>query len=137
LDGDDYPSDEDGDEDEVFGLQGLSEDDEDIDGDQEEDDVDAQDLGRAEGHPVKKKASSRAGAERKPKQSDSEEETWGRSKTAYYSSNAAEIESDEEANQLEEQEARRLQRKARDAMIDADFGFEDVIDVEEDKEPPE
>lgn len=63
-----------------------------------------------------------------------EEESWGRKKSAYYSSNAAELDSeDEEANELEEQEAKRLQVKARDAMSDHDFGLADIAqeDAEE------
>ena len=59
--------------------------------------------------------------------SEEEEEGWGTKKSAYYASNAGEIESDdEEAHELEEQEARRLQTKARDAMADDDFGLGDV-----------
>ena len=58
---------------------------------------------------------------------EEEEESWGRKKSAYYSSNAAELDSeDEEANELEEQEAKRLQVKARDAMSDHDFGLADI-----------
>lgn len=61
---------------------------------------------------------------------EEEEETWGSGKAAYYSSNAAQIESDdEEALQLEEQEAKRLQAKARDDMNDEDFGLEDSIEA--------
>jgi hypothetical protein len=61
--------------------------------------------------------------------SESEEETWGRNKSAYYSSNAAQLESDdEEANELEEQEAKRLQAKARDIMDEDDFGLGDTLE---------
>ncbi len=60
-------------------------------------------------------------------QESEEEESWGRKKSAYYSSNAAELDSeDEEANELEEQEAKRIQTKARDAMLDDDFGLADI-----------
>jgi U3 small nucleolar RNA-associated protein 3 len=60
-------------------------------------------------------------------QESQEEESWGRKKSAYYSSNAAELDSeDEEANELEEQEAKRIQTKARDAMLDDDFGLADI-----------
>ena len=53
-----------------------------------------------------------------------EEESWGRKKSVYYSSNAADLDSeDEEAN---EQEAKRLQLKARDVMADDDFGLADI-----------
>ena len=58
-----------------------------------------------------------------------EEEGWGTKKSAYYASNAEQLESDdEEANELEEQEAKRLQSKARDAMADDDFGLGDVVE---------
>lgn len=58
-------------------------------------------------------------------------ETWGRNKSAYYSSNAADVESDdEEANELEEQEAKRLQAKAREVMVEDDFGLHDLAEVE-------
>lgn len=74
-----------------------------------------------------KKSSSKKNA------SDSEEEgeTWGHSKGAYYSSNAAQIDSeDEEANELEEEEALRLQTNAREGMCDEDFGLGDVVEGE-------
>ena len=61
---------------------------------------------------------------------DEEEEGWGKKKSVYYSSNAGQIESDdEEANELEEQEAKRLQAKARDALTDDDFGLGDPVEV--------
>ncbi|KAI0054563.1 hypothetical protein BV25DRAFT_1873312 [Artomyces pyxidatus] len=60
-----------------------------------------------------------------------EEESWGRKKSTYYSSNAAELDSDdEEANELEEQEAKRLQEKIRDVMAEDDFGLGDVVEVD-------
>lgn len=65
---------------------------------------------------------------------EEEEESWGHKKSAYYSSNVAELDSeDEEANELEEQESKRLQVKARDAMADDDFGLADITqeDAEE------
>jgi U3 small nucleolar RNA-associated protein 3 len=63
-------------------------------------------------------------------ESSEEEETWGRKKSAYYSSNAAEIESDdEEAIELEEQEAKRLQSKFRETLTDNDFGLDDPFEV--------
>jgi len=74
--------------------------------------------------------------------SEEEEEGWGGKKSAYYSSNAAQLDSeDEEANEMEEQEAKRLQAKARDTMIDDDFGLTDVADAgaaeqEDDLEEP-
>lgn len=68
-------------------------------------------------------------------ESESEEEAWGKKRSAYYSSNAAQLESDdEEANELEEQEAKRLQAKARDPMQDDDFGLADPVEVSVDPE---
>ena len=50
-------------------------------------------------------------------------------KFAYYASNAERIESDDGgANEVKEQEAKRLQAKMRDAMADDDFGLEDVVE---------
>jgi len=40
---------------------------------------------------------------------------------------------DEEGNELEEQEARRLQAKAREALTEEDFGLRDDCDDEEEK----
>lgn len=55
------------------------------------------------------------------------EESWGRKKSIYYSTNAAQIDSDdEEAQKLEEAEVLRLQAQARDALDEADFGLFDV-----------
>jgi U3 small nucleolar RNA-associated protein 3 len=56
-----------------------------------------------------------------------EEETWGTKKSAYYSANDAHFDpEDEEANELEEREARRLQMKAREGMGDEDFGLDNL-----------
>jgi len=147
--------DEDGHEEEVFALQGVS-----SDSDDEEDDAGylrevPDDERGSDGMQVDSDADSEptpSKSKRKPSKaarenktssstkhaSDSEEEedTWGRSKGVYYASNAAELDSeDEEANELEEQEALRLQAKACEAMCDEDFGLGDV--VEGDAEPPE
>ncbi|KAJ7212214.1 Sas10 C-terminal domain-containing protein [Mycena pura] len=125
LEGNNFGEDEDGDEDEVFGLD-LDEDDDEVEQENAEDDEEI---------PVATKKSSKS---RKPKakstsesssDEESEEEGWGRGRSAYYSSNAAQLESDdEEGNELEEQEARRLQTKSRDSMRDEDFGLEDVVE---------
>ena len=65
-----------------------------------------------------------------------EEEGWGKKKSDYYSSNAAQLESDdEEANELEEQEAKKLQAKVRDTLGEDDFGLGDA--VEDAPEPEE
>lgn len=58
---------------------------------------------------------------------ESEEETWGTKKSAYYSANDAHFDpEDEEANELEEREAKRLQMKAREGMGDEDFGLDNL-----------
>ena len=38
-------------------------------------------------------------------------------------------EDEEEAYEMEEREARRLQARARDTMEDADYGFDDMADM--------
>lgn len=113
----------------MFALKGIpsSESDEDEEGAYEEDDEDED-----QPHPVSTSKGSNAKAKPPTKSDDEEEqeseeeESWGRKKSAYYSSNAAELDSeDEEANELEEQEAKRIQTKTRDAMLDDDFGLSD------------
>lgn len=130
LEGEEAGADDDGDEEEVFALNGIpsSESDEDEEDAYEEDDHDED-----QPHPVSTSKGSNAKT-KPPTESDDEEEQeseeeegWGRKKSAYYSSNAAELDSeDEEANELEEQEAKRIQAKTRDAMLDDDFGLADV-----------
>ena len=70
-------------------------------------------------------------------ESESEEEGWGKKKSEYYASNAEQIDSeDEEANEMEEQEAKRLQTKAREVLTEDDFGLGDAaeaISLEQDK----
>jgi len=128
LEGEESGDEGDGDEDEVFGLKGLSDEDSD---DQVEDQGDSD----MEEEPPKIKSKISKGKKLTLKDSsessdsESEEETWGRNKSAYYSSNAAQLESDdEEANELEEQEAKRLQAKARDIMDEDDFGLDDTLE---------
>ncbi|KAL1748059.1 Sas10 C-terminal domain-containing protein [Schizophyllum fasciatum] len=132
LEGEDDDDDDLGQGDEVFGLQGLSEDSEDDADEEEYADIDDEDESLAPSKPQKKakgKKGSKAAAPSSSSgasDSEEEEETWGRGKKAYYASNADEIDSeDEEAREMEEQEARRLQGKALEGMTDADFGLED------------
>lgn len=145
--------DQDGDEEEVFALQGVSSEDdgeaeypyEAADDEEESGCLQVDSDADSEPTPPKSKLKSKLSkvardtkkSSSQKNASDSEdEETWGRSKGAYYSSNAAQIDSeDEEANELEEQEALRLQAKTCEAMCDEDFGLGDV--VEGDAEPPE
>lgn len=137
LDGEDVRSDDEGDEEEVFALKGIDDDSEDDDDAEDmEDDEDNLDMPTDPGpSSIKgkknkgKKAAKAAGSSDEESGSEEEEEGWGRSKANYYSSNAAQLESDdEEANEMEEQEAKRLQAKARDAMVDDDFGLDDIVE---------
>jgi len=62
---------------------------------------------------------------------DDAEESWGQGKYAYYSSNADQLDSDdEEGHELEEQEATRLQMKSRQELRDEDFGLNDELEFE-------
>lgn len=138
LDGDDVRSDDEGDEEEVFALKGIPDDESDEEEDEDSEDEDSDDNGqdlRKDPGPSKtqtkkgKQSAKALASSDEGSESEEEEESWGRSKAAYYSSNAAQLESDdEEANELEEQEAKRLQAKAREAMTDNDFGLEDILD---------
>lgn len=141
---------EDGDnEEEVFALEGMSDDEDEYaydeavgyDGEEGDEDMEEEKEESSNKYPTSKsKSKAKAKSKSTSKtskdtvtspQPDSEEETWGRSKGAYYSSNAAQLDSDdEEANELEEQEALRLQAKGRDAMGDDDFGLGGVVEGE-------
>lgn len=104
--------------------------------DEEAEDGDEDEVAYAENedHVVKKrkpKSKSKKASSSSSSSSESEDDTWGRSRSAYYASNAAQIDSeDEEANELEEQEARRLQVKARDAIHEDDFGLDEGLEAE-------
>lgn len=134
LDGKDLIDDDDGDGDEVFALKGLDDESEDDGGEDEDvdmDDLDDEEVMEKTLAPKTKKQKAQRKKELVQSESseepESEEETWGRSKSAYYSSNAPQLDSDdEEANELEEQEAKRLQAKSREDLEDADFGLEDI-----------
>lgn len=128
---------EDEDEDEVFGLKGMSDDDDEEDDIMQGDREDLEEDDHTMDEPItdkrrKKNKGKKASKSSSVEESEEEdmEESWGRGKSAYYSSNAAELDSDdEEANELEEQEAKRLQAKARDGMRDEDFGLLDAHDL--------
>lgn len=147
LDGDRYgiPDDDEDVEEEVFALNGIpadsdsdGEEDEDAEMDNEED-IDEEDdtlerptakkSSKSKTAPKSKARPGFASDEDDEEDEEEEDESWGRSKAAYYSSNAAELDSeDEEAHELEEQEAKRLQAKARESMTDADFGLGDIME---------
>lgn len=133
LEGDEY--DDDGDDDEVFALKGMVDDsDDDIEGEDEEEEEIVEEAPTRKSKSKKSKSKKKA-ASSSSEESESEEETWGQGKSAYYSSNAAQLESDdEEGNELEEQEAKRLQGKMRDGMGEGDFGLQDSPEVRGDEE---
>ncbi|KAF9468556.1 Sas10 C-terminal domain-containing protein [Collybia nuda] len=130
LDGTNFGSDDDSEDEEVFALTGLEEE------ELEEEDISANEG--AEEEPLeetrpRKKATKKSKKiqESESASSSEEEETWGKTKSAYYSSNAAQLESDDdEGNELEEQEARRLQGKIREDMKEEDFGLGDIPNLE-------
>jgi U3 small nucleolar RNA-associated protein 3 len=143
LSGDEYGDNEDGDEDEIFALKGLEMDEDQGEGDYTEDYEDEYVEGKGLPSPGTLKSKKKDKKKEKGKQTSSEdeeeeEETWGRGKTAYYSSNAAQLESDdEEGQEQEEQEARRLQRTALESMTDDDFGLNDKHDITGTNDPLE
>jgi U3 small nucleolar RNA-associated protein 3 len=130
-----YDEDDFGAEDEVFALNGVDSSSEGEDGDGDlagEDDM--MDVGEgsstsrpANGVKVKQTKAREPDSDSGEDEGESEEETWGTKKSAYYSANDAHFDSeDEEANELEEKEARRLQMKAREEMGDEDFGLDNL-----------
>lgn len=132
-DGDHFDGDED--DDEVFALKGLEsdsdndeqhyEDEEEME--QQEEEVIPEKMKKAS----KSKKRSKAAEESNKSEEEEEEESWGKGRGAYYASNAYELESDdEEGNELEEQEAKRLQKKMREEMKDDDFGLDDNPELE-------
>ncbi|EJC98864.1 uncharacterized protein FOMMEDRAFT_170690 [Fomitiporia mediterranea MF3/22] len=147
LEGEEAAPDSDYDDDEVFALKGLAESsDEEMD---EEDEEDEEDEAEEVSKPQKKakakqtkKSEKKSGKkvtssdEDKSEDEEEEEESWGTKKSAYYSSNAAQIESDdEEAHEMEEQEARRIQAKLRASMREEDFGYSEALQSAVDLQP--
>lgn len=131
LEGNEYGGDDDGDDDEVFALD-LSDNEEEVEDEEEaEDDDEEVPVAKSKSSKSKSKAKTKAKAKTSSEEEESDEdEAWGRGRSAYYSSNAAQLDSDdEEGNELEEQEAKRLQAKSRDAMADDDFGLGDAVEV--------
>ena len=138
LDGDEMQYDEDdfGAEDEVFALKGVDSSSgegsggEDLGGDDDAMDVDeGASTSRSTKAPAVKPTKVRkpSAPASDSDEDESEDETWGTKKSAYYSANDAHFDSDdEEANQLEEKEARRQQMKAREGMGDEDFGLDNL-----------
>ena len=143
LGGDEMRLDEDdfGVEDEVFALNGVDSSSEDGSGDDDQEAMDIDEppstFGVSKGSRAKPtktlKPPATASDSDKDKDDSEEEEAWGTKKSAYYSANDAHFDSeDEEANELEEKEARRLQMKAREGMEDEDFGLDNLQALAED-----
>ncbi|KAH8824904.1 Sas10 C-terminal domain-containing protein [Flagelloscypha sp. PMI_526] len=123
-----------GNEDEVFSLKGVpgpNESDDEDDDEQQDSDVSMEEA---------PKKSSKKSSQRKKKKSkqdlseseqeSSEEEHWGKSKSVYYNSNAAELDSDdEEGQELELQENRRIQAKHLSSLTDEDYGLEGISEL--------
>ncbi|PPQ89658.1 hypothetical protein CVT25_013845 [Psilocybe cyanescens] len=136
LEGDDGEFDGDGDDDEVFALKGLengSDDgEENYEGEEEEQELEEKVVATKTKKSTKsKKTKGKAAEENDKSEEEEEEESWGKGRAAYYASNAYELESDdEEGNELEEQEAKRLQNKMREEMKDDDFGLDDNPDLD-------
>ncbi|KAF9974992.1 hypothetical protein BGZ73_001485 [Actinomortierella ambigua] len=103
-----YQDDDEGSEEEVFGLD--SEEDQDEEGEEELSDLD-EDLGRSKGH------------DEDEDEMDLDKKSWGKGKRSYY--DAEEIESDEETAKAEEEEALRLQKKRLQEMSEEDFAPEE------------
>ena len=140
-----YDEDDFGAEDEVFALNGVDSSSEDNgrgedpgeEGNAMDVDEDPSATHPTEGSNVKPTKSRKPSALVSDSDEDEDEseegETWGTKKSAYYSANDAHFDSeDEEANELEEKEARRLQMKAREGMCDEDFGLDNLQALAED-----
>jgi U3 small nucleolar RNA-associated protein 3 len=138
LEGEEEYEDEDEDDDEVFALKELGasysdDDDDEMAGDQDVgDDLSEPEEGTEVSLARRDRKNNRPKTKKGEKEEANEEESeddesWGRKKSAYYASNMDQIESDdEEANDMEEQEARRIQRKGRDTLVEDDFGLSDI-----------
>lgn len=137
-----YNSD-DGDEDEVFALRGVqddSEDEEELDDhlDQEYYEIAEEEKASSKKKTKKENKSKKVNGklktqnkDRSDEEEDDVEESWGQGKSAYYSSNADQLDSDdEEGHELEEQEAIRLQTKSRQELRNEDFGLNDELEFE-------
>ena len=80
---------------------------------------------------VNGKAKTRKEEDKSEEDEDDAGESWGQGKAAYYSSNADQLDSDdEEGHELEEQEASRLQMKNRQEFQNEDFGLNDELEFE-------
>lgn len=134
LEGDENDLSDNGLENEVFSLKTQSQDTTSSDNDEqlpaETDETETEGVKPTKAAKSSKKPSKVSSAQRAASESSSDtevqEESWGRNKGAYYSTNAAAIDSDDEdTRRLESAEILRLQTQARDALEEDDFGFLD------------
>ncbi|KAF5315015.1 hypothetical protein D9619_007306 [Psilocybe cf. subviscida] len=143
LDGNSREMMDDEDDEEVFALKGMEGDSDSDDGVPDYDEEEEEDYPMAEEDAAPKKEKKKSKKDKKAKgknavdeedeeeQGEEEEESWGKGRGAYYSSNADQLESDDdEGNELEEQESKRLQIKAREELNDDDFGLNDNPETE-------
>lgn len=131
LEGDDEWDDDGlGDQNEVFGLKGLasSDDDEeegqsDLGEEHEEDEADAKATPSSKS---RAEPSRKAPSKGKDESEEEEDEGWGRKQSAYYVNGEGDVseEDEEELEKMEEEEARRLQRKAREQIAEEDYGLD-------------
>lgn len=136
LEGDTHGDDEEwGDEEqEVFGL-GLATD---SDGTTEEELSDDNEKTIEKTKPSSLKANkgkvNKRAPSTSPSESESEEETWGHKKSAYYASNSEFLsrnqgeENEDELNEMEEQEARKIQARMKNLLLEDDYGLNDIQD---------
>lgn len=131
LEGNNDEWEDDGDDEEVFALKGMEDDsDEDRQYNEDEDEEQEEEVVAPLKKKTKKSKKSKTKSvdeDEKSEEDQEPEESWGKGRAAYYSSNADQLESDdEEGNELEEQEAKRLQSKMREEMKEDDFGLDDT-----------
>lgn len=129
-------------EEEVFGLGIEDDSDDDNEDDTGEEDTAINegydDLDRSPPRKPKKTQKTVKKNEASPSSSGSESEeseSWGRKKSAYYASNDGLLadkegeDDEEEAYEMEEREARRLQARMRETMDEEDYGLDDVMNT--------
>lgn len=130
---------DDGDDDEVFALKGIPDGSESVEENEDFGDLDQDKDWAKKEEPAsttkkagKRKKSKKVDEESKPwydeENQEEAEESWGHGKAAYYSSNADQLDSDdEEGHEQEEQEGIRLQAISRQDLQDEDFGLNDEL----------
>lgn len=121
-------------EEEVFGL-GLDTGSEDDRGDAElsnEDESHSKEREPSVPKFKKGKTSKRPASPSSSSTSGTEEETWGRKTSAYYASNNEELsrkkgeDDEDELNEMEEEEARKIQSRLKNLLLEEDYGLDDV-----------